>query len=130
MIGRALVLLSIAASLCAANPGAPKTILDQGADHWAFKPIQKVGPSVLSRPLAVSRIDDLVAARLKKEGLSFSKEASRAILIRRLYFDLIGFPPDPQEVREFIADRDPEAYEKLVDRLLASPHFGERWARH
>jgi hypothetical protein len=130
MIGRVLVVLSFAASLLAANPEAPKTILEQGSDHWAFQPIKKVGPAVRSGPPGTSSIDELVAARLHKERLSFSKEASRAMLIRRLYFDLIGFPPGPDEVQSFISDHNPDAYEKLVDRLLASPHFGERWARH
>src|ERR1051325_8285983 len=126
MIGRVLVLLTIAASVCAANPEAPKAILEQGADHWAFQPIRK--PKI--EATGANAINALVAEKLRKEGLTFSKEAPRAVLIRRLYFDLLGFPPEPEEVQQFVADRDRDAYEKLVDRLLASPHFGERWARH
>ena len=125
MVGRVWVVLSLAASLFAANPEPPKTILEQGNDHWAFKPIRK--PTI---PKGANAIDALVLEKLRNEGLYLSKEAPRAVLIRRLYFDLIGFPPQPEEVREFVADRDPNAYEKLVDRLLASPHFGERWGRH
>src|SRR4051812_36869549 len=125
MIGPVWVVLSLAASLFAANPEPPKSILEQGSDHWAFKPIRK--PSIAK---GANAIDALLSDKLRKEGFSFSKEASRAVLIRRLYLDLIGFPPDPAETQAFVADRDPNAYEKLVDRLLASPHFGERWARH
>ena len=75
-------------------------------------------------------IDRFVLARLEKEGLSPSPEADRATLIRRLSLDLIGLPPTPAEVDAFLADRRPDAYERLVDRLLASPHYGERWGRH
>jgi hypothetical protein len=75
-------------------------------------------------------IDNFVAARLEKEGLAPSPEAGRATLIRRLSLDLLGLTPSPAEVDEFIADTRPDAYERLVDRLLASPHYGERWGRH
>jgi hypothetical protein len=75
-------------------------------------------------------IDFFVLARLESSNLSPSSEATRSVLIRRLSFDLTGLPPEPDVVRTFIADPDPMAYEKLVDRYLASPHYGERWARH
>ncbi len=74
-------------------------------------------------------IDRFILARLEKEGIAPSPEADRATLIRRLSLDLLGLPPSPKEVDDFIADRRPDAYEKLVDRLLASPHYGERWGR-
>src|SRR5204862_8023386 len=99
MIGRIWVVLSLAASLFAANPEPPKTILEQGSDHWAFKPIRK--PAITK---GAGAMDALVVEKLRKEGLSLSREAPRAILIRRLYLDLIGFPPDPEEVRAFVAD--------------------------
>jgi hypothetical protein len=121
MIGRAFILLACAVAAFAANPPPPQVILEQGANHWAFQPIRK-SPA--------RGIDELVRARLRKESLTASREASRTTLIRRLYLDLIGFPPEPEDITAFIKDRDPIAYEKLVDRLLASPHFGERWARH
>jgi hypothetical protein len=114
-----------AAGLFAANPAPPQTILEQGSNHWAFQAIHN--PQI---ERSVNPIDALVERRLRKEGLTLSKEAPRAVLIRRLYLDLIGFPPEPEEVDAFAHDRDARAYEKLVDRLLASPHFGERWARH
>ena len=75
-------------------------------------------------------IDAFILARLKEKGLSQAPEADRATLIRRVSFDLIGLPPTPEEVDAFVNDPDPLAYEKLVDRLLASPHYGERWGRH
>lgn len=121
MIGRAFILFLCVVAAFAANPAPPQVILEQGTNHWAFQPIRKP---------AGAGIDEIVRARLREKSLTPSREASRAALIRRLYLDLIGFPPEPEEVTAFVKDRDPKAYEKLVDRLLASPHFGERWARH
>ena len=76
-----------------------------------------------------SAIDSFILARLEEEGLRPSPEADRWTLIRRLSLDLIGLPPTPAEADAFVTSRDPDAYERLVDRLLASPHYGERWAR-
>ena len=95
-------------------------------DWWWFKPLKK--PAVARQ--ARIPIDHFIRAKLRDRGLSPSPEADRRTLIRRLYFDLIGLPPTPEEVEAFVADKSPDAYEKLVDRLLASPHYGERWARH
>ena len=75
-------------------------------------------------------IDAFILAKLEEKGLAPSKPADRRTLIRRVSFDLIGLPPTPEEVEAFVADPSPDAYEKLVDRLLASPHYGERWGRH
>jgi SAM-dependent methyltransferase len=94
--------------------------------HWAFILPTRPTPPVVHG--AVNPIDAFLLERLKKEGLSFSKEAPRPTLIRRLSFDLTGLPPTPAEVSAFINDRRPDAYERLVDRLLASPRFGERMA--
>ena len=74
-------------------------------------------------------IDRYVLARLEKENIAPSAEADRETLIRRLSLDLIGLPPSPDQVAEFLADRRPDAYERLVDQLLESPHYGEKWAR-
>ena len=79
---------------------------------------------------ARNAIDRFVLARLEKEGFTPSPEASRSRLIRRLSLDLVGLLPSPAEVNEFLSDRRADAYERLVDRLLASPHYGERWGRH
>src|SRR3954452_12335640 len=98
--------------------------------HWAYeKPVRPELPAVRDSAWVRSPIDRFVLARLEKEALPPSKEASRETLIRRLSLDLIGLPPAPAEVDAFVHDASPDAYERLVDRLLASPHYGERWAR-
>jgi hypothetical protein len=100
------------------------------AEHWAFqKPKRPALPHVKSAGWARNPIDAFILARLEAAGLKPSPEASRHTLIRRLSLDLTGLPPSPEEVRAFVTDSSPNAYERLVDRLLASPHFGERWAR-
>lgn len=98
--------------------------------HWSFQSL--VRPEV---PDSVGQwgrnpVDAFVHKKLVERNLSPSPEADRRTLIRRLSFDLVGLPPTPAEVEEFLVDRAPDAYERLVDRLLASPHYGERWARH
>lgn len=103
------------------------------ADWWSLQPVARPQlPAVDPRDAAFVRtpIDQFVAARLRAEGLSPSTEADRRTLIRRLSFDLRGLPPSPAEVADFAADAAPDAYERLVERYLASPHYGERWARH
>jgi len=99
--------------------------------HWAFKaPVLPPVPPTRNRAWPRNPIDHFVLARLEKEGLKPSPEADRSTLLRRLTLDLTGLPPTLAEIREFVADRRPDAYERVVDRLLASPHYGERWARH
>ncbi len=98
--------------------------------HWAFvTPVKAPLPSVKNAAWAKSAIDRFVLAKLETEGLNPSPEADKTTLLRRLQLDLIGLPPTPAEVDAFLADKSPNAYEKQVDRLLASPHFGEKWAR-
>jgi hypothetical protein len=100
-------------------------------NHWAFKaPVRPGVPEVEKRKWTRNPIDDFVLAKLEKEKLRPSPEADRITLIRRVTLDLTGLPPTPKEVDEFMADRAPGAYERLVDRLLASPHYGEVWGRH
>ncbi|MFM9066143.1 MAG: DUF1549 and DUF1553 domain-containing protein, partial [Planctomycetota bacterium] len=113
-----------------------------GSDWWALQPLQRVAAPtpVASNPaaprspssIAASRgtVDAFIRATLQTKSLTPSVEADRRVLARRLSFDLIGLPPTPELVDEFLADAAPDAYERLVDRLLASPHYGERWARH
>jgi mono/diheme cytochrome c family protein len=97
--------------------------------HWAFQPVRDPeAPRIDPQP--ANPLDAFVRARLATEGLSPSPAADRRTLIRRLSFDLLGLPPTAEEVEAFVADADPQAYEKLVDRLLESPHYGEQWARH
>ena len=97
--------------------------------HWAFvPPVRPQPPEAKHAVWAKNDIDRFVLAKLDQVGLKPSPEADRATLIRRLHADLVGLPPTPEEVDAFVADPDPQAYEKLVDRLLASPHYGERMA--
>lgn len=112
-----------------------KRWIEQGAEyqeHWAFKKL--VSPKVpeIGNPKSEIRneIDAFIRARLEQEGLSPAKEAGRVSLMRRVTLDLIGLPPSPEEVAAFVKDPRPDAYERLVDQLLISPHFGERWGRH
>jgi hypothetical protein len=98
--------------------------------HWAYrKPVQPPVPDVKNRPWVRNAMDNFVMARLEKEGLKPSPEAAREILLRRVYLDLIGLPPSPKEIDAFLADERPDAYERVVDRLLGLPQYGERWAR-
>jgi len=105
---------------------------DARTDWWSLKPMRKPAVPNLSDDTRRVRnpIDAFVLAKLREKGLRPSPEADRRTLIRRLSFDLIGLPPTPDEVDAFLKDPDRRAYEKLVDRLLDSPHYGERWARH
>ncbi len=109
------------------DDGAPAS----GTDHWAFRPVARPEvPSLKERSGVRNPIDAFIRARLEAEHVAPSPEADRPTLIRRLSLDLLGLPPSPAEVEAFINDEHPDAYERLVDRLLASPHFGERWGRH
>ena len=102
-----------------------------GKDWWSLRPIRRPEvPPVEDARWVRTPVDHFVLAALDRDGLKPSPEADRATLIRRVSFDLIGLPPSPEEVAAFVADPSPEAYEALVDRLLASPHHGERWGRH
>ena len=99
--------------------------------HWAFKPpIRPAEPVVQMKEWVRNGIDRFVLARLEMENLTPSPETDRVTLIRRLSFDLTGLPPTPEEIEAFVLDNHSDAYDKLVDRLLASPHYGERWGRH
>jgi hypothetical protein len=99
-------------------------------EHWAYKkPVRPEPPAVSQTGWPRNPIDRFVLARLEREQLTPSPEASRATLLRRVSLDLIGLPPTPAELDAFLADTAPDAYERAVDRLLASPHYGERWAR-
>ena len=100
-------------------------------DHWAFRAVRPVTlPDVKDARGIQSPVDRFVHVRLEKAGLTPSPETDRRTLIRRATFDLTGLPPTPQEVDAFVADPRPDAYDRVVDRLLASPRYGERWGRH
>lgn len=99
--------------------------------HWAFEPVSRPAPpDVLDTAWIRNEIDRFVLARLEAEGVTPSPEADRYTLIRRLSYDLVGLPPTVEEVDAFVNDPSPNAYQVVVERLLASPHFGERWGRH
>jgi mono/diheme cytochrome c family protein len=101
------------------------------ADHWAFKtPVRPAAPAVKNKGWGQNGIDAFILARLECEGIQPSLEADKVTLLRRVYLDLLGLPPTPEEVEAFRSDTAPDAYDRVVDRLLASPHYGERWARH
>ncbi|MCC6492666.1 MAG: DUF1549 domain-containing protein, partial [Pirellulales bacterium] len=103
---------------------------DSGDLWWSLRPLTPPAPPRIESDWIRTPIDAFILARLNELGLAPSPQADRPTLIRRLYFDLVGLPPAPEEVQTFTADPNPQAYEELVDRLLASPHYGERWARH
>ena len=104
---------------------------DEARKFWSFQPIRKTAePTVARQDQVATPVDAFLLARLEQEGLEPAPLADRRTLIRRVTFDLIGLPPTPDEIQAFLADTSPNAFEKLVERLLASPHYGERWARH
>jgi hypothetical protein len=99
--------------------------------HWAFTPpVRPALPRVADEKWVRSPVDRFILAKLEKEGLKPSPEADKVTLLRRVYLDLIGLPPTVKEVDEYLADASPDAYAKQVEKLLASPHYGERWGRH
>ncbi|SVD56393.1 uncharacterized protein METZ01_LOCUS409247, partial [marine metagenome] len=102
-----------------------------GAGHWAFVPPQKTPlPTVRNVDWPSNELDRFILAKLEAVGVAPSKQAPRPALVRRLYLDLTGLPPSPREALAFVQDDSPEAYFRLVERLLASPHFGERQAQN
>jgi mono/diheme cytochrome c family protein len=108
-----------------------KRSADNGKSHWAWKPLTKPEvPKVQDSGWAKSPIDNFILAKLEERQLKPNTTADKRTLIRRATFDLIGLPPTPQEVEQFVKDDSPDAFTKVVDRLLASPHYGERWGRH
>jgi uncharacterized protein DUF1549/uncharacterized protein DUF1553/cytochrome c len=113
-------------------PAARKSVpVEEGRKRWAFQPLAPgTPPPVRAQAWCRTPVDRFILAKLEQKGLKPNPYADRRTLIRRAYFDLIGLPPTPEEVDQFLNDRSPDAWEKVVDRLLASPHYGERWGRH
>ncbi|MEE3368026.1 MAG: DUF1553 domain-containing protein [Planctomycetota bacterium] len=108
----------------------PRIDLEEGRLHWAYRPIEKPQLPRTAKALAGSPIDTFINARREAAELPRAPQASRLVLVRRLYFDLIGIPPTPAQIESFLRDNSPDANERLVSQLLASPRFGERWGRH
>ncbi len=110
---------------------AEDKIAARARTHWAFQPVkQPVVPRVKDRSWVQSPLDAFILAKLERAGMQPAELADKRILIRRATYDLIGLPPTPEEVAAFVTDKSPEAFATVVDRLLASPHYGERWGRH
>jgi uncharacterized protein DUF1549/uncharacterized protein DUF1553/cytochrome c len=109
----------------------PSAFIPHPSKHWAFQPVKEPAiPAVKDQSWVVSSIDAFILARLEAKGLLPAPKADRRTLVRRVTFDLTGLPPTPEEIEAFLADNSPDAFAKVVDRLLASPAYGERWARH
>jgi mono/diheme cytochrome c family protein len=109
----------------------PPQVTPQTMKFWSYQPVRRPNtPTVRQKAWVRNPIDAFVLKGLEKNGLSPAPPATRIVLLRRAYFDLIGLPPTPEEVRAFLADNSPQAFEKVVDTLLASPHYGEKWGRH
>ena len=116
-------------NVVALPPRAQVTETDRA--HWAFQPPRQIAePEVRHTDRVRTAIDRFLLARLEAKGLGFSPDAERTVLVRRVYLDLIGIPPEPAAVEAFLKDERPDAYERLIDELLKSPHYGERWGRH
>src|SRR5690606_6706848 len=137
MVASACNALALGAALAAGAAGS-ETVASgararraaQPAVYWAYRPITRPAvPEVKHKDWVRTPVDNFVLARLEEKGLSPSPEADRATFARRIYLDVLGLIPTPEQVKEFVEDRSPDAYEKLVDRLLASPHYGERIGR-
>ena len=112
-------------------PAPVKASADELAKHWSLQPVKRPGaPAVKNTSWGRNPIDGFVLAKLERKGIEPSARASKRTLIRRVTLDLLGLSPSPKEVEEFRADTRPDAYERVVDRLLESPHYGERWGRH
>ncbi len=129
--------IAAGAKTAAPEPEKPEESLftAEERNHWAFQPI--ISWTLITFPLPDGRrrpgerpIDSMLLSKLETKQLSFAPETDRRTLIRRATFDLLGLPPTPDEVEEFVNDSEPDAYERLIDRLLASPRYGERWGRH
>ncbi|HEV2688451.1 MAG TPA: DUF1549 domain-containing protein, partial [Bryobacteraceae bacterium] len=128
-MNRLMVRLGAVAAICLAAALAADQFTPAQRKYWAFQPVSRPQPPNVKQKIATP-VDAFLAARLEAKGLEFSHSADRVTLIRRVTFDLTGLPPTPDEVDAFVADKSPQAYEKVVDRLLASRRYGERWARH
>ncbi len=111
-------------------PTASDVDVKRKTDHWSFQPIRRPPPPTVNTPRAINAVDAFVISKLQTAGLELSPPADRRALIRRVYLDVLGLLPSPERVEAFVGDLRPDAYERLVDEVLASPNYGEHWARH
>jgi hypothetical protein len=115
----------------AKTPAKGGVVTEEAKRYWAYKPVKRsVVPEVKDQGWVKTPIDAFILAKLEAKGLKPVKPAEKTALIRRAYYDLTGLPPTPEQVDEFVNDKSPNAWEKLIDRLLASPQYGEKWGRH
>src|SRR5262245_20964036 len=122
--------LSLLALACLAEPATEKKFTDRQRRYWALQKVVKPPVPTLKRGDVRNPVDAFLLAKLEQADIRPNPAANRATLIRRATLDLTGLPPSPEETQAFLADRSAEAFEKVVDRLLASPQYGERWGRH
>jgi mono/diheme cytochrome c family protein len=113
-----------------AKPDGPPLVDDRARNFWSFRPVVRPAVPIIDTRWVQNPVDAFVLAKLTAKGLAPAPPAEKTSLLRRVYYDLIGLPPSPEEVEVFLKDTSPDAFEKVVDRLLASSHYGERWARH
>ncbi|MBT5017520.1 MAG: DUF1549 domain-containing protein, partial [Planctomicrobium sp.] len=107
----------------------PPEVNDENRNHWSFRPLQRpVTPDVKNKDWQQNPLDAFVLHQLQEEGLSPNPPADKHVLVRRVYYNLTGLPPTPEQVDEFVNNESPDAYEQLIDKLLASPHYGEHWS--
>lgn len=112
------------------TPWTERVVPEAAKRYWAFQPLQNVSPPIVEGNSSSNPVDAFVIAKRSSAGISGNRPADNRTLLRRAYFGLVGMPPTPDEAKRFLDDPSPDAYEKMVDRLLGSPHFGQRWARH
>lgn len=105
-------------------------ITDEAKKYWAYQPIRRPAVPSMAVPSTGHPIDAFIRSKLDAKGLTPNGKADKVVLVRRLYYDLLGLPPTPEQIDAFVNDSSANAYEKLVDQLLASPHYGEKWGRH
>jgi Protein of unknown function (DUF1553)/Protein of unknown function (DUF1549)/Planctomycete cytochrome C len=119
------------AKTAGSEPESPVAVMDDEKSFWSFQPLANLPLPEVSKPESIrSPIDSFLLAELQKQNVAFSPPVDRRTLLRRANFDLHGLPPSPADVDRFLADDSPDAFERLLDRLLASPRYGERWGRH
>jgi hypothetical protein len=124
-------LLPLLALATAAPVTEEPSIAQRARAHWAFRPVRRPAiPAVRDRAWVRTPIDAFILSKLEASGLKPGPEADRLTLLRRVTLGLTGLPPTPEELQAFLADHSPAAFGRLIDRLLASPTYGERWGRH
>jgi len=117
--------------IAAAKPSKLSGLTDEARNHWSFQPVKKPAiPAVRNRPWCITPVDAFIVQKLEEKSMIPAKKANLETLLRRATYDLTGLPPTPEEINAFMSDGSPNAFAKVVDRLLASPHYGERWGRY